>query len=97
MVGLGGVWVEVMKDVVFGYPPMGQKEALGLIDSLRCAPLLQGYRGKEGVNREALAELISRIGMLLLALPDISEVDLNPVIYDPARNAFVAADARIRH
>lgn len=96
MAGLGGVWVEIMKDLVFGYPPIGKAEALDLITGLRSEPLLAGYRGKPRVNREALAELIARIGALLLALPEISEIDLNPVIYDPARDAFIAADARIR-
>jgi acetyltransferase len=96
MAGLGGVWVEIMKDLVFGYPPVNKAEALDLIKGLRCEPLLAGYRGQPGVNREALAELIARISALLLALPGISEIDLNPVIYDPARDAFVAADARIK-
>ncbi|MDR3343672.1 MAG: acetate--CoA ligase family protein [Treponema sp.] len=96
MVGLGGVWVEVMKDITFAYPPIGRREALSLIDSLKCAPLLSGYRGSRGVNRKALAALVCRIGIMLLTLPGITEIDLNPVIYDPARNTFVAADARIR-
>jgi acetyltransferase len=96
MVGLGGVWVEIMKDLVFGYPPIGKAEALDLIKGLRCEPLLAGYRGKPGVNQEALAELITRVSSLLLALSGISEIDLNPVIYDPSRDAFIAADARIR-
>jgi acetyltransferase len=96
MAGLGGVWVEVMKDLVFGYPPIGKAEALDLLKGLRCAPLLAGYRGNPGVNQEALADLITRISTLLLALPGISEIDLNPVIYDPLRDAFVAADARVR-
>ncbi|MDR2398218.1 MAG: acetate--CoA ligase family protein [Spirochaetaceae bacterium] len=96
MLGLGGVWVEIMKDLVFGYPPIGKAEALDLIARLRCEPLLAGYRGKPGVNREALANLITHVSSLLVALPGISEIDLNPVIYDPARDAFIAADARIK-
>jgi acetyltransferase len=96
MVGLGGVWVEVMKDVVFGYPPIGRAEALGMINALRCEPLLAGYRGKPGVDKNALADLLEKISALLLTLPGIIEIDLNPVIYDSRRNAFVAADARIK-
>jgi acetyltransferase len=96
MVGLGGVWVEIMKDLVFGYPPISKPEALGLINALRCEPLLAGYRGKAGVSKEALADVISGVSGLLLALPSVSEIDLNPVIYDPARGVFIAADARIR-
>jgi acyl-CoA synthetase (NDP forming) len=96
MAGLGGVWVEIMKDLVFGYPPIGKTEALDLLKELRCLPLLAGYRGKSGINQEALAKVIVSISTLLLALPEISEIDLNPVIYDPARDAVIAADARIK-
>ncbi|MDR1957353.1 MAG: acetate--CoA ligase family protein [Treponema sp.] len=96
MVGLGGVWVEIMQDIVFGYPPIGTAEALNLINELRCEPLLAGYRGKAGVNKAALAAVVEKISALLLALPDIGEIDLNPVIYDPARDVFIAADARIK-
>ena len=53
MVGLGGVWVEIMKDVAFGYLPVGESEAMAMIDSLACEPLLAGYRGKPGVNKSS--------------------------------------------
>ena len=96
MVGLGGVWVEIMKDVAFGYPPLSRQEAMDMIDGLKCEPLLAGYRGKAGVSKEALCDLLLNVSAMLLALPAVSEIDLNPIIYDPARNAFVAADARIR-
>ena len=96
MVGLGGVWVEVMKDISFGFPPLGKEEAMDMINSLRCEPLLAGYRGKGGVSKEALCELLQRVSTMLLSLPGIAELDLNPVIFDPAKNEFIAADARIR-
>ena len=96
MIGLGGVWVEIMKDVVFGYPPLGLAEATDLIDRLKCVPLINGYRGKPGVNKEALARLLERVSLMLLALPDIVELDLNPIIYDPAKDDFIAADVRVR-
>ena len=96
MVGLGGVWVEVMKDVAFGYPPLSSDEAMELINSLRCEPLLAGYRGKPGVNKQTLAALLVNVSNMLLALPEIAEIDLNPVIFNEAKNAFVAADARVR-
>ena len=96
MVGLGGVWVEIMKDVVFGYPPLGLEEAVDLINKLKCVPLIDGYRGKTGVNKEALALLMEKVSAMLLTLPDIVEIDLNPLIFDPAKNDFVAADVRIR-
>jgi acetyltransferase len=96
MIGLGGIWVEIMKDVIFGFPPVGREEARCMINSLRCEPLLSGYRGKPGVNKDALADLVERISAIMLSLPEITEIDLNPVIYDPKRDAFVAADARIK-
>ena len=96
MVGLGGVWVEVMKDVVFGYPPVGREEAMNMIDGLRCKPLLTGYRGKVKVNCEALADLLQKVSALVLALPGIVEIDLNPVVYHPQRNIFMPLDVRIK-
>jgi hypothetical protein len=62
------------------------------------AMMLAGMRQQERPDMDDItdAELVCRIGIMLLTLPGITEVDLNPVIYDPARNTFVAADARIR-
>jgi len=96
MVGLGGVWVELMKDVTFGYPPLAKSEAMAMIDSLRCEPLLAGYRGKPGVNKDTLVMLLQKVGVMLLELPQIAEIDLNPVLFDHVKNIFIAADVRIR-
>ena len=96
MVGQGGTLVEVMKDVAFGYPPVAKNEAMDLVDSLRIAPLLEGYRGKPGVNKEELAELLEKVSSMILALPEIGELDLNPILYHPEKDIFLAADARIR-
>lgn len=95
MVGQGGTLVEVMKDVRFAYPPIEKDEAMGLINSLRIEPLLAGYRGKAGVNKEVLAQLVEDVSAMLLALPEIGELDLNPIIYHPKKDRFLAADARI--
>lgn len=96
MVGLGGIWVEIMKDVAFGYPPIGKEEAMDMISRLRCEPLLAGYRGNKGVNKEALCDLLQKVSIMLLSLPGIAEIDLNPIIFDPAKNEFITADARIK-
>ncbi|MCL2579620.1 MAG: acetate--CoA ligase family protein [Oscillospiraceae bacterium] len=96
MLGLGGVWVEIMKDVTFGYPPISKDQAMAMIDSLRCEPLLAGYRGKPGVDKNALVDVICRVSGMLSELPMIAEIDLNPILFDPAKGAFVAADVRIR-
>lgn len=96
MIGLGGIWVEIMKDVVFGYPPLGKEEAMDMINRLRCAPLLSGYRGKKSISKDALGDLLQRVSTMLLSLPGIAEIDLNPIIFDPSKNEFIVADARIR-
>ncbi len=95
MVGMGGVFVEVLKDVAFGLPPFDHADARAMIARLRCEPLLSGVRGVEGVDLDALAELLVKVGDVLLALPSIAEFDMNPVLYDPTRG-FVAVDARIK-
>jgi hypothetical protein len=82
--------------VVFGYPPLSEAEALTLVESLKCEPLLAGYRGKPGVDKKALAALLGKVGALLLSMQEIGELDLNPVIYSMEKGCFVVADARIR-
>ncbi|MEV4100210.1 acetate--CoA ligase family protein [Nonomuraea sp. NPDC049649] len=91
--GLGGVLVEVLKDVTFRLAPVSGDEALGMLDDIRAAEVLRGARGAEPADRTALAELIERVSRLVTDFPEIAEVDLNPVFAD-ARGA-VAADVRI--
>ena len=91
--GLGGVLVEVLKDVTFRLAPVSGDEALGMLDDIKAAEVLRGVRGAEPADREALAALIERVGTLVSDFPEITEVDLNPVFAD-ARGA-VAADVRI--
>ncbi|WP_084962566.1 acetate--CoA ligase family protein [Thermoactinospora rubra] len=91
--GLGGVLVEVLKDVTFRLAPVSGEDALGMLDDIKAADVLRGARGAEPVDREALARLIERVGRLVTDHPEITEVDLNPVFAD-ARGA-VAADVRI--
>ncbi|MEV6030169.1 acetate--CoA ligase family protein [Nonomuraea sp. NPDC052116] len=91
--GLGGVLVEVLKDVTFRLAPVSGEDALGMLDDIRAAEVLRGARGAEPANREALAELIERVGRLVSDFPEIVEVDLNPVFADA--NGAVAADVRI--
>ncbi|MEU6780794.1 acetate--CoA ligase family protein [Nonomuraea angiospora] len=91
--GLGGVLVEVLKDVTFRLAPVSGEDALGMLDDIRAAEVLRGARGAEPANREALAELIERVGRLVSDFPEIIEVDLNPVFADA--NGAVAADVRI--
>ncbi|GGO64301.1 acetate--CoA ligase family protein [Nonomuraea cavernae] len=91
--GLGGVLVEVLKDVTFRLAPLTGDEALGMLDDIRAAEVLRGVRGAEPANREALAGLIENVGRLVADFPEIAEIDLNPVF--ASAGGAVAADVRV--
>jgi acetyltransferase len=94
MFGLGGVYVELMKDVSFALTPLTAYEANGMLSSIKSYPLLTGFRGDKGVDREKLVEVLQRVSQLVTELPHIMEMDLNPVIAYEDRACVV--DARIR-
>ncbi|MFD1937219.1 acetate--CoA ligase family protein [Nonomuraea mangrovi] len=91
--GLGGVLVEVLKDVTFRLAPLSGDDALGMLDDIRAAEVLRGARGAEPADRQALAHMIERVGALVGDHPEIVEVDLNPVFAGP--DGAVAADVRV--
>lgn len=91
--GLGGVLVEVMKDVTFRLAPASKDDALSMLDGIQAAEMLKGVRGSEAVNRNALAGMIRSVSQLIADFPEISEMDLNPVFASKA--GAVAADVRI--
>jgi acetyl coenzyme A synthetase (ADP forming)-like protein len=91
--GLGGVLVEVLKDITFRLAPATGEEALSMLDGIAAASILKGVRGSEPVNRAALSGLIAAVSELVSDFPEISEMDLNPV-FASAKGA-VAADVRI--
>ncbi|WP_406090169.1 acetate--CoA ligase family protein [Streptomyces sp. NBC_01013] len=91
--GLGGVLVEVLKDITFRLAPVTPDEARSMLDSIGAAEILRGVRGAPPVDRWALAEQIRRVSQLVTDFPEIAEVDLNPVIASP--EGAVAADIRI--
>jgi acyl-CoA synthetase (NDP forming) len=93
MLGLGGIYVEVLRDVVFKLAPVTTVEAQEMLSSLKAAPLLKGVRGERGVDESKLVETIQRLSQLVTELPMIQEVDLNPIVAY-AESAFVV-DARI--
>ena len=91
--GLGGVWVEALKDAVFGILPMTRQEMLDMIAETRAGVFVKGFRGSPPLDVEATLNLINAVSALLINHPEIIEIDLNPVrLY--ARGA-VALDARI--
>jgi acyl-CoA synthetase (NDP forming) len=96
MVGLGGIFVEVLKDVAFRLCPITRRDALAMLDELRAARLFDGLRGRKAADREALVDLLVKIGGadgVLMALQDeVAELDLNPVIV--GQRGAVVVDAR---
>jgi acyl-CoA synthetase (NDP forming) len=91
--GLGGVLVEVLKDVTFRLAPVAKDDALSMLDSIAAAPILKGVRGAAAVDRQALARIIQSVSQLVSDFPEIAEMDLNPV-FATSRGA-IAADVRI--
>ncbi|OGP33953.1 MAG: CoA-binding protein [Deltaproteobacteria bacterium GWC2_65_14] len=94
MFGLGGIYVEVLQDVVFKIAPVTRVEAGEMLASLKTRVLLDGVRGQQGVDKEKVVDLILRVSALLSDLPMIQEMDLNPVM--AFENAVAAVDGRIR-
>jgi acetate---CoA ligase (ADP-forming) len=90
--GMGGIFVEVIKDVKAGLSPLKQSEALEMIRTLKSYKLIQGVRGQEGVDENLFAEILSRLSALLEAAPEIFEMDLNPLLGKGKQ--IIAVDAR---
>lgn len=91
--GLGGVLVEVLKDVTFRLAPASKEDAFSMLDGIQAAEMLKGVRGSDPVDREALARLIVGVSELVSDFPEISEMDLNPVF--ATKDSAIAADVRI--
>lgn len=92
--GMGGIFVEVFKDVTSGLAPLTLCEAASMIKNLRAYKIIKGYRGKNGVNERKFAEIMVRLSTLLRFAVEIKEMDINPLIGDGDK--LVAVDARIR-
>jgi acetate---CoA ligase (ADP-forming) len=94
--GLGGVQVELLRDASFRMPPVTDLDAREMIDRLRLKALFDGYRGSAPADRPALESLIQRVSALVEALPELRELDLNPVkVLRPGEGVLVV-DARLR-
>ncbi len=91
--GLGGILVEVLKDITFRLAPASQQDALSMLDGIAAAEILRGVRGGKPVDRAALASMIERVSSLVADFPEISEMDLNPVF--ASEHGATAADVRI--
>ena len=91
--GLGGIFVEVLKDVSSGLAPLSYGEAYSMIKSLRGYKIIEGTRGQKGINQQRYAEVIVRLSTLLRFATEIKEMDINPLLAD--ENGVTAVDARI--
>ena len=92
--GLGGIFVEVLKDVSSGLAPLSYDEAYSMIRSLRAYKIIKGTRGQKGLNEQKYAEIIVRLSTLLRFTTEIKELDINPLLAD--EDNVTAVDARIR-
>jgi len=94
VLGMGGVWSEVLDDRTFRVLPVTGVDAAAMVGDLRCVPLLRGYRGDPPCDVAALEDLLLRVGRLVEDLAEIAELDLNPV--QVSENGAVAVDVKVR-
>ena len=92
--GLGGIFVEVVKDISVGMIPIFPDNAKRMITELKAYPILKGIRGKSGINIKGLEEIIVKLSQLLVMAPEIVELDINPLL--ASENNIIAVDTRIR-
>ena len=92
--GMGGIFVEVLKDVTSGLAPLSMCEAVSMIKNLRSYQIIKGYRGIKGVNERRFAEIMVRLSTLLRFAVEIKEMDINPLLGNGDK--IIAVDARIR-
>jgi len=92
--GMGGIFIEVLKDVSSAIAPIELSESYNMIRKLKSYKIIQGVRGQEGINEDAFADVIYRLSALLYHAPEIMEMDLNPLLGTSEK--VVAVDARIR-
>ena len=92
--GLGGIFVEVLKDVTYGLAPLSYDETFSMIHALRGYPIIKGTRGQQGIDEQLYADLIVRLSTLLRFAKEIKEMDINPLI--ATERGIYAVDARIR-
>jgi acyl-CoA synthetase (NDP forming) len=95
MFGLGGIYVEVLKDVTFRVAPMSRIQAQDMIESIHAYGLLQGVRGQQAADMEAIIDTILRISQLVTDFPEIAELDINPLLVRNRGEGAVAVDMRL--
>ena len=91
--GLGGIWIEVFRDISYGIAPLSFEEAEDMLDSIRAHSILKGFRNRKAVDRKALCELLVSLSQMAMKENAIQEMDLNPVF--PLEKGYFIADGRI--
>jgi acyl-CoA synthetase (NDP forming) len=94
MAGMGGIFIEVFKDVATSLVPVSEKEAETMIRSLKSYKIMKGARGSKGISEEAFKKVITSISDLLAEAPEILEMDINPLL--GSGESIIAVDARIK-
>ncbi|MEK6616604.1 MAG: acetate--CoA ligase family protein [Bacteroidota bacterium] len=94
MFGIGGIYVEVLKDVVFKIAPVTEVEVKEMLSSIKAAKILDGARGEKGIHKESVIEIIQRLSQLVMDFPQIEEMDLNPIM--AFEDKVLVVDARIK-
>ncbi|NLP56786.1 acetate--CoA ligase family protein [Lutibacter sp. B1] len=92
--GLGGIYIEILKDIQSNLAPISKEEALHIIQNLKSFKILQGIRNQEGINIDLFAEIVKKVSDLVTVVPEICELDLNPLLGN--QQEIIAVDARIR-
>ena len=95
MAGLGGIMTDLLRDREFAVPPLGPGAADAMVASLRAAPLLDGYRGAPKADRQALVTVIETVARVAEEIPELAELDLNPILVGPSGALAVDCKARI--
>lgn len=93
MFGLGGIFVEILEDVAFRAIPLSRHDARSMVEQIKARKILEGARGEPAVNKEALVELLLTVSRIADAYPELSELDLNPVIVNA--DGYAVVDARV--
>ena len=95
MFGLGGIYVEVLKDVTFRVAPMSRLQANEMVSAIRSFKLLTGVRGQAASDLDAVVDAILRISQLVTDFPEIAELDINPLLVREQGQGAVAVDMRL--
>jgi acetyltransferase len=96
VVGLGGIYVEIFKDVAMRFAPLTEQDIEQMLGELQAAPLLDGARGQNPINRAELKRYIALLSEIAVRFPEITELDINPLAIAPDGQTFRVLDARMR-